>query len=748
MPYLLAKSLGDLDAYLEAHSPERKVISLDTEYTTLDLTKAKLTGFSISLKPETAIYIPVGHRLGEENLDLRGAVDRIHRKIEDEQLITTYFVAKGDRTMLLKEAGWAPARFRDVAEARYLWNCERKSGNTLKELAKELLGFDMARFESLFTPTERKAKYLDISSKPAWKCADYACADADATLRLDAHWDEIWTKYERAVAIDMAVSDIIACMEYEGGLELNIAYIDKHETELTHRMLALEAVIHRTVGRTFDINSPSQLAPILFDEMKIQHPFPPKKQKGKSGQWVTNADALEKIAEQHPIGELVISYRKVYKAVNTYLKRLRYLADHQLAPRFTLNQYRATTFRLSAPGGNPKEDGKTGLNAQAIGKGENRKLFAVDLSAEGSSRDFIDDLSEEEILVDLDEEFGYSGDETSKIVTLSDEDHADLLRPLPYIVETAREDADGKPFTGLACFRDHCASCPALCELRGIDVTRRVVKDCRVIPSMRRAFKAPDGYSLVSLDYDWQEIVIAANLSGEPAWINALLATDEALRDVHAATAREAFVHTFVDWEELPKHQRTFERETGKRLNFGTLFGATAETLARKMGIPLSKAEQIWEDYRRGLPVLFQWIANVIATAQAKGFTQTYLLGRVRPLIQFYKARGPEARRLAAYADRCAVNTWIQGTGADATRIAMARIRKRLEAHQVDRDQCRFGLQIHDELMYIVLNSELSRLLPILKDGMEFKVKPWKVQLATGAKVGAVWGQQEAWKFN
>ncbi|NIR00598.1 MAG: hypothetical protein GTN78_10420, partial [Gemmatimonadales bacterium] len=74
------------------------------------------------------------------------------------------------------------------------------------------------------------------------------------------------------------------------------------------------------------------------------------------------------------------------------------------------------------------------------------------------------------------------------------------------------------------------ARCPALCEQRNIDVTRRMVKDCRVIPSMRRAFRAPDGYSLVSLDYDGQEIVIAANLSGEPAWIDALLAKTKAER--------------------------------------------------------------------------------------------------------------------------------------------------------------------------------------------------------------------------
>lgn len=743
MAYLLAQKLGDVDSYLEAHSPERKVISLDTEFTSLDLTKARLTGISVSLKTETALYIPVGHRLGK-NVDLSESISRIHRKIEAEQLITAYFGAKPDRTITLKEAGWAPVRFRDVMEGRYLWNCERKSGNSLKELARDLLGFDMARFEELFSPAERKAKHLDISSKAPPRCRDYACADADATLRLDEHWDDIWTQFARAVSIDTKIIDIIACMEYEGGLELNVDYVGEHERELSLRLRALEAVIYRTVGRKFDINSPPQLAPILFDEMKIPHPFTERKQKGKSGQWVTNAEALEKIAEQHPIGELVISYRKVYRAVNTYLKRLTYLAENTLKPRFTLNQYRATTFRLSAPGGNPKEDGKTGLNAQAIGKGENRKLPAVDLSAEGSSRDFLEELADEEILVDLSEEFGPETGEVPGLATLTDEEHTALLRRLPYVVETAREDAEGKAFTGLACFRDNCGKCPAVCEKKNIDVTRRMVKDCRVIPSMRQAFRAPQGCTLISLDYNSQEIVIAANLSGEPVWIDALLAHE----NIHKSTALRAFGYTNEAWDALPEHTQKVERETGKRLNFGTLFGAEAETLARKMDIPLSRAEEIIAAYEQGLPILMRWKSDVVATARAKGYTQTYILGRRRPLVQFYKARGRDARRLASYADRCAVNTWVQGTGADATRIAMARIDARLKREQVDRDQCRFGLQIHDELMYIAQTRELGVLLPLLKDGMEFKVKPWKVQLETGAKVGEVWGKQEPWKFN
>lgn len=736
MAYFLAQTIADVDAYLESHQNDRGVIGLDTEYTSLDMKRAKIVGCSISLVPETGLYMPFGHK-GGRNIPIPDALARLDEKIERDSLTVSYFQAKGDRTIMWKDCDWGPTGpWRDVAEAAYLADCERKVRD-LKTLAKENCGFDMARFAELFTPEERKARHLDLSTKLPKRCASYACADADATLRLDEHYDQVWTQFARAVGVDSKVLDLIVEMEYEGGLELNYDHVAAQLEALDRRVQALEATIYRMIGRKFDVGSTRTLGRILFEEMGITHPLDEKHRKGKSGQWVTNAEVLEALSDQHPVAEHIICFRKCRTALSGPLSKLKYLHEHGIPPRFTLNPYVATTFRLSAPGGNPEEDGKSGCNAQAIGKGESRDLCGVDLSARGSAREYLEALEEDELLVDLSDELG----EADAVKLFTDDDaHRELLRSLPYVVETDRED-EGKAFTGLACFRDVCSQCKASCESQGIDVTRRLVKSCRVIPSVQRSFRAPAEHTLVSLDYDRQEIVIAANLSGEPVWINALLSDDPLGSDIHAQTAMAAFRHTVEEWLALAAHVMKYERETGKRLNFGTLFGAAITTLARKMGISLSAAEEIWESYRKGLPVLFAWIDRVKADARACGYTQTYLLGRRRPLGRFYK----QSRKMQSYADRCAVNTWIQGTGADATRIAMVKIDAACREHQIDRGQCRLGLQIHDELMYLVRTREVEQIIPVLKKAMEFRVKTWQVQLAVSVKTGEIWGKQEKW---
>lgn len=737
MAYFLAESPADVDRYLEGHANDRGVMAHDVETTGLNTRKDHIVGASFSLQPGSGIYVPFRHKVGS-NVPHAPVFERVHNCIEQRGLLVTYFNAGFDRTFTIKDCGWAPRRFRDVPEAAYHADNYRRPRD-LKTLAKEDVGFDMARFDSLFTPEERRARHLRIDTKPARRCTDYACADADGTLRLDEHYDFIWKRHPFVVKVDTRLVDIIAEMEHEGGLELNREYIEETVRRLRWRREALEATIYRIAGRKFNLENPKDVGDLLFGEMGIPHPLPPKRQKGKSGQWVANAEALEAIVEATPMAAMIIAARKCKTALTGPLKHLSNLVETGTAPRFTLNQYTATTFRLSAPGGKPSLDGKAGVNAQAIGKGKSMKLQGVDLSASGSTRQYVEDLEDSELLVDLSEEI----DERDflAVKARTDDEHAGLLLELPYVLPADREGEDGKPFTGLACIRDTCSGCVAGCEARGVDVARRLVDGIQVVPSVRQAFRAPEGYVLVSMDYDGQEIVIAANLSKEPTWINALLADDPLSRDIHAQTAMKTFDKTVEAWLALADAARKHLRATGKSLNFGTLFGASAQNLAWKMGVPLAKAELIWEDYRRGLPVLFQWIDSVHSHSRARGYTQTYF-GRRRNLLPYYQSSD---RGLQAYADRCAVNTWIQGTGADCTRIAMVKIDNALQRHQVDRAQARFGLQIHDELMYLVREREAGRVIPVLKEAMEFEVKGWQVQLKVGVKVGPIWGLQEKW---
>ncbi len=751
MAYFLAKELRHLDEYLENHTNDRKVMAMDTETTGLNTRILKLVGTGVSLRKGSGIYIPTGHEFGA-NLNPADVYQRLENKLRLDDLLATFFNAKFDRSVQEHQVGFIAPRFRDVMEGVYLADCERRKKN-LKLVAKEDVGFDMTTFESFFTPEERKTGNLDISIKLPERVTDYGCADADGTIRLDEHYDWVWDLHRFVVEVDTYLIDVVREMEHHGGLVLNDDYIEEQLGLLRRRRDALSTVIQGMARVPFDLNSNPQIGRILFDRLGIKHPFEGDLAKGKSGHWTTNADVLEKLTEQgHHIAELIVCYRKVQRAVGTYFERLKWLKDNDVAPRFTLSMFTATTFRFSAPGGEPdpkkkRHDGKTGMNAQALSKGENRTVPGVDLSEKGSARIYFDELEDEEILIDLSQEFENDQEEVNLL--LGDEELEALLREQDWVVETKREDEEGRPFTGLACFRHECSGCSVGCEHRGIDVTRRMVEDVQLNPSVRRAFRAPEGYLLASFDYDSQEIVIAANLSGEPSWLRALASKDPFERDIHAQTAIGAFKLDRDSWLHLPDHVRKSRRGTGKSLNFGTIFGATAYTLARRMGISLGAAEEIYDGYRESKPVLFEWMEDMKSFSRAKGYTQTYF-GRRRPLKPYYEwKRGDarERRKMASFADRCSVNTPVQGTGADVIRIAMVRVDKRLAKEGIPRDVVRLGMQIHDELMFIVREEEAPVVLPVIREAMQFVIKKWQIQLTVSAKTGRIWGDQKKFDF-
>jgi DNA polymerase-1 len=233
--------------------------------------------------------------------------------------------------------------------------------------------------------------------------------------------------------------------------------------------------------------------------------------------------------------------------------------------------------------------------------------------------------------------------------------------------------------------------------------------------------------------------VIGANLSKEPKWVDALLKDS----DLHAITAMAAFKLSQEAWDALPADEKKRKRGIGKILNFATLYGATAHTLSRNTGLPIPVAEQIYNGFVKGHPQLFSWMDKVKLFARRNGYTNTYF-GRRRWLKQFYNEG---SNRMKAFADRSAVNTAVQGTGADVTRIAMVKADKWLRTNQVDWDQARLVLSIHDELVFLMKESLVDQVGPHLVRQMMFNVKGWAVQLSVEPKLGTVWGEGKKYKF-
>ena len=111
---------------------------------------------------------------------------------------------------------------------------------------------------------------------------------------------------------------------------------------------------------------------------------------------------------------------------------------------------------------------------------------------------------------------------------------------------------------------------------------------------------------------------------------------------------------------------------------------------------------------------------------------------------QFYNSSDPKIHK---FADRSAVNTCIQGTGAEVTRIAIVKVHKALSDLGVTRKEAWLAMQIHDELMYAIRDEVIKDLAPVIAENMAFKVKSWPVQLTVGAKIGQVWGLQKEIKM-
>ena len=674
MAYGLASSLSSLDSYLSIDDPE-KILGCDTETEGLNVRYDKLVGISLSLEDESGLYLPVGHKGSlHENLPLDRVIERLTNwEAAHKDYHTAFYNGPFDRNFLEEYGGWVPKKWVDGLELVYLENPDRREKG-LKAVAKKDLKFDMAKFESLFDAEEIKRGSYNLALKRPADVTDYACADADAARRVIVTKRDVWKEFETIVLIDTQLADVLREMHRLGGMELNLDYIQKCKMELDLRAEALQQQIWRMTDCEFDIQSPKQVANVLFEDMGIT-PI----SFTKTGQPQTNAEVLDKLAKQYPVVEYIQTFRKVAKARSTYFSKLERLAETDKPVRFNFNQYHVPTFRLSAPGGGPDKDGATGVNIQAVSNGEARDMLGVDVLAVGGASQYIDDVDEDEVLIDL-EDIG----SVSENGPISQQE----LASLPYVVETDPK-ADGDP-VGLTCFRETCAGCPALCADRGIDVTRRVIGGLRVVPSVRQAFRVPDGFTMVSCDYDRQELVIAANLSKEPKWVKALGDGE----DLHNITAAGAFGHTLEEFLLLPKAEQKKKRNVGKMLNFATLYGATASTLASRANIPRPEAEKIYEGFRDTYQGLFGWIREVHHWARVHGYTTTYF-GRKRWLKQFYDLND---KQQASFADRSSVNTAIQGTGADVTRIAMVKAWNNFRKEGITRNDAYCVMQVHDEL--------------------------------------------------
>jgi DNA polymerase-1 len=234
---------------------------------------------------------------------------------------------------------------------------------------------------------------------------------------------------------------------------------------------------------------------------------------------------------------------------------------------------------------------------------------------------------------------------------------------------------------------------------------------------IRKAFIARDeNHTLVSADYSQIELRIIAALSGEENMIKAFQNNE----DIHRSTAAKVFN---VPLEEVTKEQRS----NAKTVNFGIIYGVSAFGLSNQTSLSRKESAELIDAYYATYPKLKSYMSNQVDFAREHGYVQT-VLGRRRYLKDINSAN----MMVKSGAERNAVNAPIQGSAADIIKIAMINIHKKLTSENW---KSKMLLQVHDELVFDVHNSELEKIKPMIKHEMEnaFKMDvPLDVEIGVG----------------
>jgi DNA polymerase-1 len=234
---------------------------------------------------------------------------------------------------------------------------------------------------------------------------------------------------------------------------------------------------------------------------------------------------------------------------------------------------------------------------------------------------------------------------------------------------------------------------------------------------IRKAFIArDDNYTLLSADYSQIELRIIAALSGEENMIKAFQNNE----DIHRSTAAKVFN---VALDEVTAAQRS----NAKTVNFGIIYGVSAFGLSNQTSLSRKESAELIDAYYATYPKLKSYMSNQVDFAREHGYVQT-VLGRRRYLKDINSAN----MMVKSGAERNAVNAPIQGSAADIIKIAMINIHKKLTSENW---KSKMLLQVHDELVFDVHNSELEKIKPIIKHEMEnaFKMDvPLDVEIGVG----------------
>ena len=310
-----------LDQWI-AEAAAQGFVAIDTETDCIDCIIAKLAGVSLATAPNRACYVPVGHSGGDllseapDQLPLDVVLRKLKPLLEHPAVLKIGHNLKYDWVMFDK-VGLRVAPIDDTMVMSFDLDAGRSFGHGLEELAKLHFDHECIPFKQL---CGTGSKQITFDKVPLQQATEYAAEDADITLRL---WlrlrprlaaEEASRVYER---VDKPLVPVIARMERRG-VKVDREYLARLSSEFGRDIQSLEERIYEAACGPFTIGSPQQLGEVLYGRLGLKGG-----RKGKSGQYSTDVNELERLAaEGVSCASLVLEWRQLTKLKSTYTDAL------------------------------------------------------------------------------------------------------------------------------------------------------------------------------------------------------------------------------------------------------------------------------------------------------------------------------------------------------------------------------------------------------------------------------------------
>ena len=318
---------------------QQKSVCFDTETTGLDELSAELVGIAFSWEKGTGYYLP----FPEDRTACETKLAYFAPFFQSPSIEKVGHNLKYDIKVLQQYGMTVKAPLFDTMIAHYLINPDMR--HNMDILAETYLGYKPQPITELIG--KKGLNQGTMRNVPIDKQTEYAVEDADITLQLKNHFvSELASEQvvDLFTNIELPLVNVLAAME-SAGIRVDVAYLNKLAVKFREETTLIEERIYEQAGERFNLASPKQLGPILFDKLKLVN----KPKKTKTGQYSTAEDVLSYLAKDHAIVADILEWRSVKKLSNTYIEALPEQVNSKTDRVHTIfNQAVAATGRLSS----------------------------------------------------------------------------------------------------------------------------------------------------------------------------------------------------------------------------------------------------------------------------------------------------------------------------------------------------------------------------------------------------------------